>query len=218
MKLLHEDFRVYAVTDHTWAADDVAFFQQIRDAAAGGVRVFQLREKNVGAERLLELAVRFTALCRELGVISIINDLPETALLCGADGVHVGQDDLDVIQARRILGPDKMIGVSAHSVEEALRAQENGADYLGVGAAFITATKSNAKPISKETISAITRAVHIPVVAIGGVNPKNVFQLKDCGLAGVAVVSAIFAQPDARQAAQTLAQLCTDIFPPIERR
>lgn len=211
MKLEKRDFRVYAVAGRDWARDDKAFFQQIRDAAAGGVRIFQLREKNAQAEEFAELAGRFTALCRELGVVSIINDRAEAALQCGADGVHVGQDDLAAAEARRILGPGKIVGVSAHSVQEALRAEADGADYLGVGAAFATATKSNTTPVSRETIRAITEAVRIPVVAIGGVGRENILQLKNCGLSGVAVVSAIFAQENVQEAAQELVRLSGEL-------
>ena len=207
MKLNENDFRVYAVTDRSWCEGEEAFFRQIRDAASGGVRVFQLREKNLSPECLLALAGRFTALCKELNVISIINDFPEVARACGADGVHVGQADLAVSQAREILGPGKIIGVSTHSVQEALAAQENGADYLGVGAAFSTATKSNARTVSKDIIRGVAEAVRIPVVAIGGVSCENILQLKGCGLAGVAVVSAIFAQPDVKTAAENLIRL-----------
>ena len=152
-------------------------------------------------------AERFVALCRRKGVISIINDNVEIAARTGADGVHVGQEDLEAGRARALLGPDRIIGVSAHNVEEALAAQAAGADYLGTGAAFVTGTKTDAKPISRETIRAVTAAVDIPVVAIGGISRDNVLELKDCGLDGVAVVSALFAQPDVKAAAEELRRL-----------
>ena len=129
----------------------------------------------------------------------------------GADGVHVGQSDLAAGRAREVLGPDKLIGVSAHSVEEALAAQAAGADYLGVGAAFVTGTKADAAPISRDTIRAITEAVDIPVVAIGGISRDNITELAGCGLDGVAVVSALFAQKDVKAAAKELYALSESI-------
>ena len=156
-------------------------------------------------------AEQFTALCRRKGVVSIINDRVDIALKSGADGVHVGQADLEAGSARDLLGPDKILGVSAHSVEEALRAQAAGADYLGVGAAFATGTKADAKPISRQTIRSITAAVDFPVGAIGGITRDNILELKNCGLDGAAVVSALFAQPDVRAAAEELRRLCGKI-------
>ena len=214
MNVKPEQLRLYAVTDRAWAADDDAFFRQIADAIDGGSAFVQLREKHLQGGDLLALARRFVALCREKGVVSIINDSPELAAAVGADGVHVGQEDLECSRARALLGPDKIVGVSAHSVEEALRAQAAGADYLGVGAAFVTGTKTDARPISRETIRAITAAVDIPVVAIGGVSRDNLPALKGCGLAGVAVVSALFAQKDVRAAAEELLALSREIARP----
>jgi thiamine-phosphate pyrophosphorylase len=156
-------------------------------------------------------AAAFVALCREKGAISIINDNVEIALQTGADGVHVGQEDLEAGKVRAMLGPDKLIGVSAHNVEQALRAQAAGADYLGVGAAFVTGTKTDAKPIPTKMIRAITKAVTIPVVAIGGITADNVLNLKGCGLDGVAVVSALFGQPDPKAAAVELRRLAEEI-------
>ncbi|MEI3362341.1 MAG: thiamine phosphate synthase [Oscillospiraceae bacterium] len=164
------------------------FFRQVAAAVAGGADIVQLREKHLDPQAFLTEAKRFVALCREQGALSIINDSAEIAAQAGADGVHVGQGDLEASHARALLGPDKLIGVSAHTVEEALRAQAAGADYLGVGAAFVTGTKADASPISRETIRAITAAVNIPVVAIGGISQNNILQLKGCGLDGVAVV------------------------------
>ena len=202
-----ETLRLYAVTDRAWAADEDAFFRQIEAAVGGGAKIVQLREKHLDGAAFLAEAKRFTALCRRLGAVSIINDSVEIALESGADGVHVGQSDLEAGRARALLGPDKIIGVSAHSRSEALRAQAAGADYLGVGAAFATGTKTDAKPISRETIRAVTAAVDIPVAAIGGVSRENILELKGLGLAGVAVVSGIFAQKDVKAAARELLEL-----------
>lgn len=211
MNITKEQLRLYAVTDRAWAADEEALFRQIGDAIDGGASVVQLREKHLDEAAFLAEAERFTALCRRKGALSIINDRVDIALKSGADGVHIGQEDLAAGEARRILGPGKIIGVSAHSVEEALRAQAAGADYLGVGAAFATGTKADARPISRETIRAITASVDIPVVAIGGITRENILELKDCGLDGAAVVSALFAQPDVQLAAAELRRLCDKI-------
>ena len=151
------------------------------------------------------------ALCREKGALSIINDDVDIALASGADGVHVGQEDLAAGRAREALGPDKIIGVSAHNADEALAAQAAGADYLGVGAAFVTGTKADAKPITRETLRAVTAAVEIPAVAIGGITRENLLQLKGCGLQGVAVVSALFGQPDVKAAAAELLALSEEM-------
>lgn len=211
MNITREQLRLYAVTDRTWATDEGALFRQIEDAIDGGASIVQLREKHLDEAAFLAEAERFTALCRRRGAVSIINDRADIALKSGADGVHIGQEDLAAVDARRILGPGKIIGVSAHSVEEALRAQAAGADYLGVGAAFVTGTKADARPISRETIRAITAAVDIPVVAIGGITRENILELKNCGLDGAAVVSALFAQGDVRAAAAELRRLCDKI-------
>lgn len=207
MKLRPEQMRLYAVTDRAWAADEDALLAQIEAAVDGGAAMVQLREKHLDGAAFLAEAERFVALCRRKGVISIINDNVEIAARTGADGVHVGQEDLEAGQVRRLLGPDRIIGVSAHTVEEALRAQAAGADYLGTGAAFVTGTKTDARPIPRETIRAITAAVDIPVVAIGGISRDNILELKGCGLDGVAVVSALFAQGDVKAAAQELLAL-----------
>ncbi len=211
MNIQREDLRLCAVTDRAWAADGDALMDQIEAAVRGGVRVVQLREKGLDRAAFLAEARRFTALCRRLGVAGIINDSVEIALASGADGVHVGQSDLEAGRARELLGPDKIVGVSAHSPEEARRAREAGADYLGCGAAFATGTKADAKPISKETIRAVTAAAGVPVVAIGGVSRENILELKGLGLAGVAVVSGIFGQPDAEAAARELLALARQL-------
>ncbi len=211
MHITSQQMRLYAVTDRAWAADEAALFRQIQAAVDGGATLVQLREKHLPDGEFLAEAVRFAALCREAGCLSIINDRADIAAAAGADGVHVGQEDLEAGQARALLGPEKLLGVSAHTVEEALRAQAAGADYLGVGAAFASGTKTDARPISRETLRAITAAVDIPVVAIGGITRENIRELKGCGLDGVAVVSALFAQADVRAAAAELRALAEEI-------
>ena len=211
MKIEGVKLRLYAVTDRAWAADEDALMDQIAAAIDGGAGIVQLREKHLDHDAFLQEARRFVALCREKGVVSIINDAVDIAAAVGADGAHVGQSDLAAGRAREVLGPDKLIGVSAHSVEEALAAQAAGADYLGVGAAFVTGTKADAAPISRDTIRAITAAVDIPVVAIGGISRDNITELAGCGLDGVAVVSALFAQKDVKAAAKELYALSESI-------
>ena len=212
MGISPETFRLYAVTDRAWAADEEDFFHQIEAAVRGGAAIVQLREKRLEDDAFLAEARRFAALCHELGAVSIINDRPDIALAAGADGVHVGQDDLAAGRARALLGPGKLLGVSAHSRTEALRARAAGADYLGVGAAFATGTKADARPISRETIRAVTAAVDIPTVAIGGVSRENILELRGLGLAGVAVVSGIFGQKHPEAAARELRALVEQLY------
>lgn len=210
MQIQPEQMRLYAVTDCSWLAGRT-LASQVAAALAGGATFVQLREKGAGPARLLADAKEIGALCRAAGVPFVVNDSVETALAAGADGVHVGQKDMAAVRARALLGPDKILGVTAHTVAEALQAQADGADYLGVGAAFVTHTKADTVPIAPETIRAITAAVHIPVVAIGGVNADNMGRLAGCGLAGVAVVSALFAAPDVRAAAVRLRALAEQL-------
>ena len=207
MNIQPETLRLYAVTDRAWAADEEAFFQQIEAAVRGGAAIVQLREKHLEDGAFLAEARRFADPCRRLGAVSIINDRADIALAAGADGVHVGQSDLEAGRARALLGPHKIVGVSAHSRSEARRAREAGADYLGCGAAFLTGTKADAKPIPRETIRAVTAEAGIPVVAIGGVSRENILELKGLGLSGVAVVSGIFGQEDVERAARELLEL-----------
>ena len=211
MKINREQFRLYAVTDRSWAGDREDFFRQIEAVIDGGAGIVQFREKSLDPVRFAEDARRFADLCRSKGVPGIINDDPDTALAVQADGVHVGQSDMEACRARDLLGPGKIIGVSVHTVEQAIRAQAAGADYLGVGAAFATSTKADAAPVSRETIRAITDAVELPVVAIGGVSRENIRELRGLGLSGVAVVSALFGQKDPKAAAEELLALAKEL-------
>jgi thiamine-phosphate pyrophosphorylase len=211
MKLTSKQMRLYAVTDRAWAAGEDDLLAKIEAAIDGGASIVQLREKHLSEEAFLAEARHFVALCRRKGAVSIINDSVEIARQTGADGVHIGQKDMEIRTARALLGPGKIIGVSAHNVEEALEAQAAGADYLGCGAAFVTGTKSDARPISRDTLRAVTAAVDIPVVAIGGITADNAQELKGCGLDGIAVVSALFGQKDVKAAAAELRQLAEEI-------
>ena len=187
---------LYAVSDRAWSHDDEEFIAQVRQAVMSGVTIFQLREKQADYEQFKKIALRIKPICKEYGVPLIINDNVKLAKEIDADGVHLGQDDLDITSARAYLGQDKIIGVSAHSVAEALAAQQGGADYLGSGAAFVTSTKTDAGAIDRQVLADIAHTVKIPVVAIGGINADNITQLQNLGLDGVAVVSAIFAAQD----------------------
>lgn len=194
---------LYAVTDRTWLGNKT-LYQQVEEAIRGGVTMIQLREKNMDRLAFREEAIEIQKLCARYRVPFLINDDVALAKEIGADGVHVGQKDMEALEARKELGNDRIIGVSARTVEQALTAQAHGADYLGVGAVFHTGTKSDAKGISHETLKEICQAVSIPVVAIGGITGENVMELKGSGISGIAVVSAVFAAKDPAQAARDL--------------
>lgn len=200
---LRRALRLYAVTSRNWLGK-WTLAEQVEQALRGGATMVQLREKTLGDDELLLEAQAIRLVTAQYGSPLILNDRPDLVERCGADGVHIGQGDCSAKQARREIGPERILGISAHSVDEALRAQEEGADYLGVGAAFGSATKTDAVTTSPDVIRAICRAVEIPVVAIGGIEQENIHKLSGCGLAGVAVVSALFAQPDVREAAQRM--------------
>lgn len=192
MKFGKDDLLLYGVTDRSWL-NGKPLAQAVEEAISGGVTCIQLREKAMEQSTFLEEARAIRALCREKKVPFLVNDDIEVALQSGADGVHVGQHDLDAAQVRAMIGPDKILGVSAQTVEQARKAEAGGADYLGVGAVFPTGTKQDADAVSYETLQAICRAVKIPVVAIGGIHLENLPALRGSGIAGVALVSAIFA-------------------------
>lgn len=200
---LRRALRLYAVTSRNWLGK-WTLAEQVEQALRGGATMVQLREKTLGDDELLLEAQAIRLVTAQYGSPLILNDRPDLVERCGADGVHIGQGDCSAKQARREIGPERILGISAHSVDEALRAQEEGADYLGVGAAFGSATKTDAVTTSPDVIRAICRAVEIPVVAIGGIEQENIHKLSGCGLTGVAVVSALFAQPDVREAAQRM--------------
>ena len=212
-RLLRDDLLLYAVTDRTWLGEDT-LERRVAEALEGGVTFLQLREKHLTGEALRREARAIQALCAARGVPFVVNDDVDLALELDADGVHVGQEDMEAGQVRAKLGPDKLIGVSAHTVEEALLAQSRGADYLGVGAVFPTGTKRDAGAMTFDTLRAICDAVTIPVVAIGGISGDNVDRLRGSGIAGAAVVSAIFARPDARQAAADLRKKLEEVTAP----
>lgn len=203
MKLDREKLLLYAVTDRFWL-DGRSLEEVVKESLDGGVTFLQLREKELDSDAFLKEAIKIKKLCGQYGVPFVINDRVDIAKEIDADGVHVGQSDMEAGKVRETLGPDKIIGVSAQTVEQALKAQENGADYLGVGAVFTTGSKDDAKPVSVETLKAICSAVTIPVVAIGGVNERNIAQLSGSGICGAAVISAIYAKDDIKAAAGRL--------------
>ena len=203
MKCDKKDLLLYAVTDRAWLGGRT-LAEQVEEALRGGATFVQLREKELAGEALLAEAREIQALCRRYRVPFVIDDDVALARQIDADGVHVGQSDMEAQKARALLGEDKILGVSAQTVEQALKAQEHGADYLGVGAVFPTGSKADAVEVSHETVKEICKAVDIPVIAIGGITADNVTELAGTGICGIAVISAIFAQKDIEAAAQTL--------------
>lgn len=203
MKCDKKTMALYAVTDRAWLRGGT-LEEQVEAAMKGGATCIQLREKELEDDAFLREAVAMKALCARYGVPLFINDNVEVAVACGADGVHIGQHDAPASEVRQRIGDRMMLGVSAQTVEQALKAQADGADCLGVGAVFSTGTKLDADDVSFETLKAICAAVEIPVVAIGGINRKNIRELAGSGIDGVAVVSAIFAAEDAEAAARVL--------------
>lgn len=210
MNCTAEMLRLYAVTDRAWVGK-LTLPQQVEAALKGGATCVQLREKNLADSSILAEAREISALCKQYRVPFILNDNVALAAQCGADGVHLGQEDMDPAEARRILGPDAIIGVSAHNVAEAKAAVAAGADYLGCGAMFATTTKTNVTALPKETLRAICAAVGVPVVAIGGISKQNLLSLAHCGEAGVALVSAIFAAEDIEQECRELRRLAAQL-------
>lgn len=206
MKIDKKNMLLYAVTDRMWTGKRT-LYEQIEDALKGGITCLQLREKNLDEEEFLEEALKIKSLCNSYNVPFIINDNVDIALKCGADGVHVGQHDMQAENVRKIAGENMIIGVSARTVEQALLAEKNGADYLGVGAVFNTSTKTDASSVSFETLAEICKAVSIPVVAIGGISGENILQLAGLGADGVALVSAIFSAENIEQECKKLRSL-----------
>ena len=213
MKFKERQLRLYAVTD-SCRLPGRSLARQVEGVLKGGATMVQLREKHLSRELLRAEALEIQAVCRTYGVPFLINDDVDLALEVDADGVHVGQEDMEAGQVRQRLGAGKILGVSAHTVSEALRAQAAGADYLGAGAVFPTGTKGNVTPLPYETLRDICGSVTIPVAAIGGIGPDNLSALAGSGIRGVAVVSALFAQPDPEGAARRLRALAETLVSP----
>ncbi|WP_035878264.1 thiamine phosphate synthase [Kandleria vitulina] len=197
---MYDELLLYGVTDRHWL-NGRRLYDDVKESLDGGVTFIQLREKTLDEEMFLLEAKEIKSLCEAYHVPFVINDNVDIAKKINADGVHVGQDDMNVEDVRRILGEEKIIGVSASSVEEALCAEKGGADYLGVGAVFPTSSKDDASDVSFEILKEICEAVSIPVIAIGGISKENVHKLSGTGIVGIAVISAIFSKEDIKQAA-----------------
>ena len=210
MKCDKKTMLLYAVTDRAWTGKQ-SLYEQVEAALKGGVTCIQLREKELDEEVFLEEAVKLAALCKKYEVPFFVNDNVDIAIKCKADGIHVGQKDMTASQVRQKVGENMMIGVSVHSVEEALEAVKNGADCLGVGAMFSTSTKTDANVLPKEILKDICEAVDVPVVAIGGIGKGNMAELSGTNVDGVALVSAIFAAEDIESECRLLRKISEEI-------
>jgi len=206
MKNCKDMLLLYAVTDSAWVGEK-SLYEQVEAALKGGVTCVQLREKKANEDEFMQMAVQLRKLCNNYKVPFIVNDNVSVAIACKADGVHVGQKDRKAGDVRKMIGKDMILGVTAHNLEEAQDAKAQGADYLGVGAAFSTSTKEDAKVLSHEVYKQITQSINIPIVAIGGISKKNIMELASCGVDGVALVSAIFAAKDIENECRELYQL-----------
>ena len=206
-----KDLTLYAITDRHWL-NGQTLKSQVEKALKGGATMIQIREKDLNEKDFLLEAEELLALCRSYNVPFIVNDNVELAVKIGADGVHVGQSDMNARDVRALIGNDKILGVSTQTVEQALFAQECGADYLGVGAVFPTGSKDDAEVLDRKTLMDICKAVSIPVVAIGGITKDNVRELKGTGIAGISVISAIFAQKDIQDATAELLKRTEEIL------
>ena len=207
---LAQSLLLYAVTDRHWLGNRT-LYDVVRESLEGGVTFLQLREKDLDDENFYKEAVRLQEMAREYGVPFVVNDNVEIAVRMEADGVHVGQDDMEAGDVRALIGPDKILGVSAQTVEQAVLAEKRGADYLGVGAVFPTGSKDDAVEVSHETLKAICDAVSIPVVAIGGITVNNTPELAGSGICGIAVISAIYGQKDIYQATVSLKKVTEEM-------
>ena len=192
---------LYLITDHNL---DYRLVDRVRAAVVGGVRVVQYRDKESSPQEQIKVAGQLAKLCREAGTTFIINDSPELALECNADGVHLGQQDMTIQEARALLGPDKIIGVSTRTVEQAQKAQHAGADYIAVGSMFLTDSKADAEHVGVERLREIRQSVSTPLVAIGGINRTNIGEVVDGGADAVAVISAVMQDSDPTMASREL--------------
>lgn len=206
-----ENLLLYAVTDRSWT-ENQTLYEQLEDALIGGVTCVQLREKNLSEEDFIQEAVEIRELCRKYNVPLIINDNINVAIKSNADGIHVGQEDVSAAEIRKLVGDNFIIGVTAKTVEQAKKAENDGADYIGVGAVFPSPTKTNAIRITNEQLNEICSSVSIPAVAIGGISLDNITELSGCKMSGVAVVSAIFAADDIKTTVQELKRTVQDLI------
>lgn len=211
LKLDSKSLLLYAITERAWLKGKTVA-EAVEEAILGGATFIQLREKNLSYEEFLKTAIDVKAVTDKYNIPFIINDNVDIAVKVDADGAHIGQSDEEIKTARKKLGADKIIGLSAGTVEEAVKAEQSGTDYIGVGAVFNTSTKLDADTVSFETLKEICKTVNIPVVAIGGISKNNALQLAGTGIEGICAVSAIFAQDDIKVAAAELLKLAKQII------
>lgn len=212
MKFHKNMLLLYAITDRAFIGEKT-LLEQIEEALSSGVTLLQLREKNLNKKEFLEEALAIRELTRYYSVPLIINDDLDVALWCKADGIHVGQEDMPAIKVRQILGPDRILGVTAKTPEQAICAWKAGADYLGAGAVFTSPTKKNASPLTKEELFTICHSVPIPVTAIGGITSENVSLLEGTGIAGISVISGIFGQKNIGESVHVLKEKMKKVVP-----
>lgn len=210
MKINKRNMLLYAITDRHWLAGRT-LASQVEEVLANGATFLQLREKHLGHNELVKEAVKIKEIAAKYNVPFVINDDIYAAKEVDADGVHIGQGDASYQKAREVLGNNKIIGMTAHNLEEALAAQKAGADYIGTGAVFATSTKQDTVPLEFATLKEITNTITIPVVAIGGINHNNILKLKGSGIDGVAVISALFAQENIGEATRKMSDLCMEV-------
>ncbi|MGD9567916.1 MAG: thiamine phosphate synthase [Sedimentibacter sp.] len=211
LKLNSKSLLLYAITDSSWLKGKT-LPEAVEEAILGGATFIQLREKNLSYEEFLKTAREVKSVTDKYNIPFVINDNVDVAVQVDADGAHIGQSDEEIKTAREKLGPHKIIGLSARTVKEAVKAEQSGADYIGVGAIFNTSTKLDAHTVSFETLKEICKTVNIPVVAIGGISKDNVLELTGTGIAGISVVSAIFAQDNMKFATTELLKLTKQIM------
>lgn len=211
MKLDRKTLQLYAITDRTWL-DDRKLQDDVQKAIDGGITFLQMREKSLSTDDFIKEALAIKELAQTNDIPLVINDDIDVAIKVDADGVHIGQDDIAVSVARKMLGTDKILGVSAHTLEQALKAQKDGADYIGVGAVFNTSTKSNASNVSISTLREICDNISIPVVTIGGITADNALKLQGTGVSGICVISAIFGSSDINGATNKLRRISKQII------
>lgn len=215
MKYTKDEIRrgmlLYAVTDQSWLKEGQTLLSVCEDVLSNGATFLQIREKDLDTDAFEAEAEKLKKLCTRYQVPYVVNDSVEIALAINADGVHVGQSDIKGRDIRSMIGQDRILGISAGTVEEAIAAEKAGADYIGVGAVFGTSTKKNARNLTVEKLREISSSVSIPVVAIGGINAKNLMELSGSGVDGVAVVSAIFAAEDPGKATAQLLELAKQL-------
>jgi len=206
LKFTKESLKLYVITDRSWIGNR-SMSEEVEKTLKAGATCLQIREKNISYDEYVSKSIELRKICNKYNVPFIVNDNIEVALASGADGVHVGQNDILNKNVRSIIGSDKILGISVNSIELAIAAEKAGADYIGVGSIQLSPTKGESKILSTEYVNEICNSVSIPVVAIGGINEQNIPILKGIGIAGVAVISAVFGKEDVAEATYKLRKL-----------